>query len=473
MNIAIIGTGYVGLVSGVCFAGLGFNVTCIDINEITVSSLKSGRVPIFEPGLSALMERAVTRGNLTFQSAYGAAVSNADIVFLAVGTPMKDQAGEPDLSALCKAVDALAGALRDGAVVAVKSTVPVGTNEALAARIRKLRPGLRVSIASNPEFLREGSAVADFLHAERVVCGVPDDRSKRVLTAVYQPLCESGSKLVFTSPKNAELSKYAANAFLAMKISFINEVADVCELAGGDITDVAAIIGMDNRIGPKFLEAGPGFGGSCFPKDTEAFAAAARAYGVPSALIEAVITSNNARKLKLADRIIAALGADCEGACVAVLGVAFKPDTDDVRDAPALTIIPKLQAAGIRVQAHDPEAGQAALRHLHDVVWCDTPLDAAQDADAIVVLTEWDLYRATDLKDLKSRMRGRFMFDYRNIFSAASACAIGFDYTGIGLSPQADDAVFEVLDAEAIAKRDHDALDRTCSISGQDLVEAG
>ena len=473
MNIAIIGTGYVGLVSGVCFAGLGFNVTCIDINEITVSSLKAGKIPIFEPGLSALMERAAARGNLTFQSDYGTAVSKADIVFLAVGTPMKDRAGEPDLSALYTAVDALAGELQNGAVLAVKSTVPVGTNEALAARIRQLRPGLRVSVASNPEFLREGSAVADFLHAERVVCGVPDDRSKQVLTTVYRPLCESGSKLVFTTPKNAELSKYAANAFLAMKISFINEVADVCEQAGGDITDIAAIIGMDGRIGSKFLNAGPGFGGSCFPKDTEAFAATARSYGVPSALVDAVITSNNARKPALADRIIAALGTDCGSARVAVFGVAFKPDTDDVRDAPSLTIIPKLQAAGIEVRAHDPKAAQAARRHLENVVWCDTPLDAAQDADAIVVLTEWDLYRTIDLSELLPRMRGRFIFDFRNIYAADAARALGFDYHGIGRTLGEDDAVFEVLDAEEIARRDHTGLTRTPSLGGQDLVEAG
>ncbi|MHC5306984.1 UDP-glucose dehydrogenase family protein [Bartonella sp. LJL80] len=431
MKITMIGTGYVGLVSGVCFAEFGFDVTCVDANPAIIERLEKGEVTIFEPGLDELMARNSREGRLTFSTDLEASVSDADVVFLAVGTPSRRGDGEADLQYIEKASDQVAAAMKQGAVVVIKSTVVVGTNARIRDRMKQARPDVEFSMVSNPEFLREGSAIEDFMRPDRVVVGVEDERGRETMRRLYRPLYLRETPLVITSLENAELIKYAANAFLAMKVTFINQVADLCEKTGGDIQEVAHAIGMDKRIGSKFLHAGPGFGGSCFPKDTRAFAATGARYNAPQRLIETVIQVNEERKQEMGARLIAA--AKTQGAdTVAVLGVAFKPNTDDIRESPALDIIKTLQQSGLKVQAHDPEGMKAAQVLFPDVVWCSSPYEAAKGAGVTAILTEWNAYRAMDLRKLASEMAGNVLIDLRNIYKAEDLKGTGLQYSSVG-----------------------------------------
>ncbi|ADZ70656.1 UDP-glucose dehydrogenase family protein [Polymorphum gilvum] len=438
MKISMIGTGYVGLVSGVCFAEFGFDVTCVDIDAAKIERLNRLEVPIYEPGLDEVLARNHAAGRLTFTTDFDAAVASSDVVFIAVGTPSRRGDGEADLTYVFDAARRIARAMKPGAVVVIKSTVVVGTCRKVKEIIAAERPDVDFSIASNPEFLREGSAIEDFMRPDRVIAGVEDERGEAALRRLYRPLNLREAPLVVSSLENAELTKYAANAFLAMKITFINEIADLCEKVGGDVQRVATGIGLDNRIGSKFLHAGPGYGGSCFPKDTTAIAATARKLGAPLRLIETTIEVNEARKKAMAQRVLAALGPQTAGRIVAVFGVAFKPNTDDVRDAPSLVIIPELQKAGVTVRAHDPEGRAQAEPLLPGVVWCEGPYEAAEGADAVAVLTEWNVYRGLDLGKLKECMAGRMVVDMRNIYRPEEAAAAGLRHIGIGKPPAGD-----------------------------------
>ncbi|MBB3148979.1 UDPglucose 6-dehydrogenase [Phyllobacterium trifolii] len=431
MKIAMIGTGYVGLVSGVCFAEFGFQVTCVDKNPVIIDRLRAGEVTIYEPGLDELLVRNARDGRLTFTTELAETVADADVIFVAVGTPSRRGDGEADLQYIHAAADEIAAAMKPNAVIVIKSTVVVGTNADVRARIARARPDVPFSMVSNPEFLREGSAVEDFLRPDRVVVGVHDDAGAAAMKRVYRPLYLRETPMIVTTLENAEIIKYAANAFLAMKVTFINEVADLCEKAGGNVQDVARAIGMDNRIGSKFLHAGPGFGGSCFPKDTRAYAATGRKMDAPQTLIEQVVSVNEQRKRSMAERVIEA--ARRTGAkSVAVLGIAFKPNTDDIRESPALDIIPALQKAGLSVRAHDPEAREAAESVLHDVTWCKSAYEAVDGAGITLLLTEWNAYRALDLKRVSTLMSGRLLFDLRNVFNAQDLEGSGLEYHSVG-----------------------------------------
>jgi UDPglucose 6-dehydrogenase len=431
MKIAMIGTGYVGLVSGVCFAEFGFQVTCVDKNPAIIERLQAGEVTIYEPGLDELLVRNARDGRLVFTTDLATTVADADVIFIAVGTPSRRGDGEADLQYIHAAADEIAAAMKPGAVIVIKSTVVVGTNAEVRARIANARPDVPFSMVSNPEFLREGSAVEDFLRPDRVVVGVHDDAGAAAMKRVYRPLYLRETPMIVTTLENAEIIKYAANAFLAMKVTFINEVADLCEKAGGNVQDVARAIGMDNRIGSKFLHAGPGFGGSCFPKDTRAYAATGRKKNAPQTLIEQVVTVNEKRKRSMAERVIEA--AEAKGAkSVAVLGIAFKPNTDDIRESPALDIIPLLQKAGLTVCAHDPEARIAAEPVLPGVVWCKSAYEAVDGAGITVLLTEWNAYRALDLKRVADLMSGNTLFDLRNVYSGQELEGTGLDYHSVG-----------------------------------------
>ncbi|WP_417768480.1 UDP-glucose dehydrogenase family protein [Stappia sp.] len=432
MRIAMIGTGYVGLVSGVCFSEFGFDVTCVDIDAAKIGRLNAGEVPIYEPGLDALIERNLEEKRLSFTTDLEAAVAAANVVFIAVGTPSRRGDGEADLTYVFAAARQVAKAMRPGTVVVIKSTVVVGTCRKVAEIIREERPGVDFSIASNPEFLREGSAIEDFMRPDRVVTGAEDERAEAALPRLYRPLYLRETPILVTSLENAELTKYAANAFLALKITFINEIANLCEKVGADVQKVASGIGLDNRIGGKFLHAGPGFGGSCFPKDTTALAATGQRHGAPLRLVETTIEVNEARKRDMAARVLAALGPQVAGKRVGILGIAFKPNTDDVRDAPSLVIVPALQAAGVEVVAHDPEARGQAEPLLPGLVWRDNPYDVADGVDVLAVVTEWNAYRGLDLAEIARRMSGRNVVDMRNIWQAADVVAAGLDYQGIG-----------------------------------------
>ena len=432
MRIAMIGTGYVGLVSGVCFSEFGFDVVCADKDPGKIAALQRGEVPIFEPGLDDLMAR--NKEHLSFTTNLPSAVGSADVVFIAVGTPSRRGDGEADLTYVHAAAREVAEAMRPGAVVVIKSTVVVGTTRQVGAIITETAPDKDFSIAANPEFLREGSAIEDFMRPDRVVVGVEDANGENVLRQIYQPLYLRETPIVFTSLENAEIIKYAANAFLATKITFINEIADLCEKTGGDVQDIARAIGLDNRISGKFLHAGPGYGGSCFPKDTRAIAALARRLGAPLQLIEATIAVNEARINGLADRIAAEAGGTVAGKTVAVLGVAFKPNTDDIREAASLTVIPALQAAGATVRAHDPEAANAAEMELPGVTWCADAYEAAQGAEILVILTEWNAYRAMDMDRLGEAMSGRLIIDMRNVYRLDDMRGKGFRYVSVGRS---------------------------------------
>ena len=428
----MIGAGYVGLVSAACFAEFGWNVTCVDKDRDRVAQLNKNIIPIYEPGLDELVARNLATARVRFSSFLPEGVQGADVVFLAVGTPIRRGDGYADLTYLFEAVGEMAPHLDGSSIIATKSTVPVGTSREIKRRLRELRPDLDVAVCSNPEFLREGSAIRDFTHPDRVLIGCDDSQGREVLQRLYQPLALRNAPIVFVSPESAELAKYAANAFLAMKITFINEIADLCEAVGATVGEVATAIGADGRIGPKFLHAGPGYGGSCFPKDVTAIIRTAREAKAPLSLVEQVEKVNTERKIAMAGRIEAAVGGSLRDKTVGVLGVTFKPNTDDMREAPSLTIVPMLQARGARVRAYDPQASPKAETLLPRVEWCESALEAAQGADVIVVLTEWNEFRALDLKHLREVMLGNVLVDLRNAYPEALAEEAGFAYYGIG-----------------------------------------
>jgi UDPglucose 6-dehydrogenase len=428
----MIGAGYVGLVSAACFSEFGWTVTCVDNDAKKIEQLRQGRVPIYEPRLDELLQRNLRMGRIDFATDLARSIGDADLVFLAVGTPMRRGDGHADLSFVFQAVEELAPHLKGFTVIATKSTVPVGTSREIERRLKAIRPDADFALCSNPEFLREGSAIYDFMHPDRVLVGCDDDRAKELMERLYKPLGLRNAPVIFVARESAELAKYAANAFLAMKISFINEIADLCEAAGADVQEVATAIGADGRIGGKFLHPGPGYGGSCFPKDVAALIRSAREARSPLSLIEQVQTVNSERKIAMAGRIERAAGGKLAGKSIAVLGVAFKPDTDDVREAPSLVVIPLLQERGATVRVYDPHARENAEALLPGVVWCEGALEAADQADIVVVLTEWNEFRALDLAALKARMRGDVLVDLRNVYLPAQARAVGFAYTSIG-----------------------------------------
>lgn len=430
MKIAVIGAGYVGLTTAVCLAQQDNAVRVYDIDSSRLEKLATGKLPIFEPGLEKATRSALMRGALKFSSSVEECVRSADIVFLTVGTPPLAD-GQIDLSFIRSAARQIALPLKPATVVVIKSTVTAGTCRKIADLIARKRKAADITVASNPEFLREGSAMADFLNPDRIVVGADDPRTAAILAKLYRPITLRGVRLLSTSTRNAELIKYAANAFLALKIGFINDVAELCEHMDGDIAEVAEGIGLDKRIGHSFLAPGPGFGGSCFPKDTRAFAMTGRQNGAPQRLIETLIAQNDERKARLASRILNA-GSLSGGGKVAVLGLAFKANTDDVRESPALAIIPHLQKAGVRVRAHDPKAIANARDLLSDVDWLDCPYEAARGAQAVVILTEWDDYRCLQLRRLARLMSGSTLFDFRNLFDPAEVAEHGLRYVGIG-----------------------------------------
>jgi len=432
MHIAMIGTGYVGLVSGACFSDFGHDVVCVDKDAGKIERLLQGIMPIYEPGLDQLVASNVRAKRLSFTTDLASAVADADAVFIAVGTPSRRGDGHADLSYVYAAAKEIAAALKPGAVVVTKSTVPVGTGDEVERIIREERPELEAYVVSNPEFLREGAAIGDFKRPDRVVVGTEEEKAKEVMRAVYRPLYLNRSPILFTARRTSELIKYAANAFLATKITFINEIADLCEVVGADAQDVSRGIGLDNRIGAKFLHAGPGYGGSCFPKDTLALLKTADDNGTPLRVVEAVVQVNEARKRAMGRKVIKAMGGDVRGKSVAVLGLTFKPNTDDMRDAPSIAVIQALQDAGASVRAHDPEGIEQAKAVLKDVDFCDDPYVAAEGAHALVIVTEWDAYRALDLPRLKALLAEPVMVDLRNIYPPADIEKLGFGYTGVG-----------------------------------------
>ena len=435
MRVTMVGTGYVGLVSGACFSEFGHTVTCVDKDVRKVEALRRGEIPIFEPGLDKLVAENAAAGRLSFTTDLAEAVVGADAIFIAVGTPSRRGDGHADLSYVYAAAEEIAAALTNYAVIVTKSTVPVGTGAEVERRIRAVRPDLDFDVASNPEFLREGSAIEDFRRPDRVVVGAESDRARAVMRQLYRPLFLAETPFVFTARETSELIKYAANAFLATKITFINEMADLCEKVGADVQDVARGIGLDGRIGRKFLHAGPGFGGSCFPKDTLALVRTARDYEAPSRIVEAVVAVNDARKQGMADRVIAAAGGDLAGKTVAVLGVTFKPNTDDMRDAPSLEILPRLVAAGARVRAYDPEGMKAAADMIAGVEWVNGAYDTMPDADVLVIITEWNEFRALDLGRIAGAMKRPVVVDMRNIYRPEEMAEAGFNYFSIGRAP--------------------------------------
>lgn len=434
MRIAMIGTGYVGLVSGACFSEFGVDVICVDKEIDKIERLKAGEIPIFEPSLEGLVESNVKAGRLSFTLDLKEAVHGADAVFIAVGTPTRRGDGHADLSYVYDAAREIAQAMNGYTVVVNKSTVPVGTGDEVERIIRETRPDADFDVVSNPEFLREGSAINDFMRPDRVVIGIESERAQEVMRQLYRPLFLLETPIVFTARNTSELIKYAANTFLATKITFINEIADLCEIVGADIQDVAKGIGLDGRIGPKFLHAGPGYGGSCFPKDTLALVRTAQDSGSPLRIIETVVDINDKRKKAMAARIIDASGGSIEGKTVAVLGVAFKPNTDDMRDAPSLEIVPALVKAGARVRIYDPEAMGEARKLLNGdgLEWCENAYDAMSDADVVTILTEWNEFRMLDLKRVKSLMKAPVMVDLRNVYKRKEMTQAGFSYHCIG-----------------------------------------
>jgi UDPglucose 6-dehydrogenase len=428
----MIGTGYVGLVSGACFADFGHDVTCIDKDEAKISGLLEGRMPIWEPGLDALVKSNVERGRLKFTTDLKEGVKGADAVFIAVGTPARRGDGHADLSYVFAAVRELAHALEGPTIVITKSTVPVGTGDEISKILADEGAPGGTSVASNPEFLREGAAIADFKHPDRIVVGADDDHAREVLREIYRPLFLNKAPILFTGRRTAELTKYAANAFLAVKITFINEIADLCEVVGADVQEVARGIGLDNRIGPKFLHPGPGYGGSCFPKDTLALLKTAEKAGVEQRIVSTVVDVNDRRKESMAGRVVEALGGSVEGKRIGVLGLAFKPNTDDMRDAPSIPLVKGLLEQGASVAAFDPAAMSHALPLLPGMERADSAEAVADGADALVIVTEWDEFRALDLGKLAKSMRGRALVDLRNVYDAEEAERAGLDYRGIG-----------------------------------------
>ena len=432
MYIAMIGTGYVGLVSAACFAEFGIVVTAVDNDRAKIDCLQAGKIPIYEPQLDEVVTRNVAAGRLKFTTDLPGALEDVDAVFIAVGTPSRRGDGHADLTYLFAAGEQIARGLKRDTLVVTKSTVPVGTGRKLQQLFARLRPDLNVEIASNPEFLREGSAIEDFMRPDRVVVGVESAQAQEVLERLYRPLNLIQTPILFTTLETAELIKYATNSFLATKVTFINEMADLCERVGADVQAVARGLGLDRRIGNKFLHPGPGFGGSCFPKDTMALLRIAEEANVPQRIVESVVAVNEGRKRNMVRRIIQACGGSVRGQTVAILGVTFKPNTDDIRDSPALVIIPALQAEGVSVRAYDPEGMAGAAAELPDVVWCDDAYGATEGADAMVVLTEWNQFRGLDLERVHALMRRPIVIDLRNIYEPADMMAQGFSYSSIG-----------------------------------------
>jgi UDPglucose 6-dehydrogenase len=432
MRIAMIGTGYVGLVSGACFADFGHFVTCIDKDTDKIAALQRGEIPIYEPGLNQLVASNVAARRLTFSLDLKVAVAEADVVFIAVGTPSRRGDGHADLSYVHAAAREIAESLKGFTVVIAKSTVPVGTGDDVERIITENNPEADFIVASNPEFLREGAAIRDFKHPDRIVVGTEDERARKVIADIYRPLYLNQAPIMYTGRRTAELIKYAANAFLATKITFINEIADLAERAGADVQEVARGIGLDNRIGSKFLHAGPGFGGSCFPKDTRALVKTAQDHGVPLRIIEAVLAVNDTRKRAMARKVAAALGGNLRGRTIGVLGLTFKPNTDDMREAPSISLITALQDLGATVQAYDPVGTDQAKLELTNVCYCDSPYSCAARADALVIVTEWEEFRALDLKRLKKQMAQPVIVDLRNIYRPEEMTEHGFAYESVG-----------------------------------------
>ena len=432
MRIAMIGTGYVGLVSGACFSEFGASVSCVDQDAAKIAGLQRGEMPIYEPGLAALVAANAAAGRLSFTTELAAAVAGVDAVFIAVGTPSRRGDGHADLSYVFAAAEAIGRALRGPAVVVTKSTVPVGTGYRVAEILRNSRRGGDVEVAANPEFLREGSAIADFMRPDRVVIGAESERAGAVLRQLYRPLYLIETPMLFTDIATAELIKYAANAFLATKITFINEIADLCERLGADVQDVARGIGLDGRIGRKFLHAGPGFGGSCFPKDCTALVRTAREAAAPLAIVETVVAVNQARKRQMADKIAAACGGSLAGKTLAVLGLTFKPNTDDMRDAPSLEILPRLAAAGAGIRAFDPEGMDEARKLMPEFVYCQDAYQTMEGADALILLTEWNAFRGLDLGRARDLLASPLVIDLRNSYQPHEVAAVGLSYVSIG-----------------------------------------
>ena len=432
MRVTMIGAGYVGLVSGACFADFGHTVVCVDKDPGKIERLEQGVMPIFEPGLAELVASNVKEGRLSFTLDAKEAIRNADAIFIAVGTPSRRGDGHADLSYVYGAAEEIAQHMDGFTVVVTKSTVPVGTGDEVEDIIRKTNPNAKFAVVSNPEFLREGAAISDFKRPDRVVVGTDSEEAREVMRNLYRPLFINETPIMFTDRRTSELIKYAANAFLAVKITFINEMADLCEKVDANVQDVSKGIGLDNRIGKKFLHAGPGYGGSCFPKDTLALTKTANDVGSPVRIVDTVVQVNNARKKAMAQRVIAAMGGSVQGKTIGVLGLAFKPNTDDMRDAPALDIIPALQAAGARVKAFDPESMHEAAKMLSDVDFCDGPYHAIDGADAMVLITEWDQFRAIDFDRVKKLLKSPTVVDLRNVYQPSDMARRGFNYVSVG-----------------------------------------
>jgi UDPglucose 6-dehydrogenase len=432
MRIAMIGTGYVGLVSGACFSDFGHVVACIDKDPGKIRELQKGKLPIFEPGLDAIVASNVAAGRLSFTTEPAAAVRAADAVFLAVGTPSRRGDGFADLSYVYDAANEIAPEIEGFTVIAIKSTVPVGTNDEVDAIVRKLRPDADFSVVSNPEFLREGAAIEDFKHPDRVIVGTDDERARRIMRELYRPLFINETPMLFTGRRSAELIKYASNAFLATKITFINEMADLCEKCGADVQEVARGMGLDRRIAAKFLHAGPGFGGSCFPKDIAALAAIGERYEVATKIVSTVMAVNDARKRAMVAKVVSACGGSLRGKTIAVLGLTFKPNTDDMREAPSLVIVPSLEAQGARVRAYDPHGMAEARKLMPQLETTTDPYACIEGADAMLILTEWDQFRALDLDRVKKTLRSPVVIDLRNIYRPAELAAKGLNYISVG-----------------------------------------
>ena len=433
MKIAMIGTGYVGLVSGVCFSDFGHDVVCVDKDPAKIARLEAGEVPIYEPGLDAVLARNAGAGRLSFTTDLARAVDGAEAVFIAVGTPTRRGDGHADLSYVMAAAEEIARALTGYAVIVTKSTVPVGTNRQVEAVIRAASPLAAFDVASNPEFLREGAAIDDFMKPDRVVIGVESERAREVMGEVYRPLFLRDFPIVYTDLESAEMIKYAANAFLATKISFINEIAALCERVGADVKSVARGMGLDGRIGNKFLHAGPGYGGSCFPKDTSALARIGQEHGVPQRITETVIMVNDMTKRRMIDKVLDLCGGSVNGKAIAVLGVTFKPETDDMREAPALTIVPALVGSGAAVRVVDPHGRREGEALMPGVSWMSDPYAAAEGAECLLILTEWNQFRALDLKRLAGAMAAPKLADLRNIYDRDDVLAAGFaEYVSVG-----------------------------------------
>lgn len=432
MKITMIGAGYVGLVSGACFSDFGHSVVCVDKDPRKIEALEAGRMPIYEPGLDALVAKNVAADRLSFTTDLAEAVNGAGAIFIAVGTPSRRGDGHADLTYVYEAAREIAGALTGDTVIVTKSTVPVGTGDRVEEIMRELRPELKVEVVSNPEFLREGAAIGDFKRPDRIVLGSDNEWARDVMREIYRPLYLNQAPMVFTSRRSSELIKYAANAFLATKITFINEIADLCEAVGADVQDVSRGIGLDNRIGAKFLHAGPGYGGSCFPKDTVALLKTAEDNAIPLRIVEATVQVNDSRKRAMGRRILQAMGSDLRGKTVGLLGLTFKPNTDDMRDAPSLAIIQSLQDAGVHIKAYDPEGMEVAKPLIGDVELVGDAYEAARDVDALAIVTEWDAFRALDLARISKAMRSPLLIDLRNIYSAGEAKRAGLRYVPVG-----------------------------------------